>query len=270
MTRRSFLSATAAAATASAGWFRFVEPSWFELSYTRIPRIGLQAKRILHIADIHISDGMNAAELEKGLEAGLSQRPNLICFTGDFVTTTSGFDRSGLYRLLRRAADTAPTYAVLGNHDGGAWLGRHGGSHSTQPLSELISSTGIRLLHNEAAVENDVTLIGVGDYWSGEFSPRRAFAQAGVSLPTLVLCHNPDAKEALSHLPWNLMLSGHTHGGQARIPGINPPWAPVSDKRFISGLYAWAGRQIFITRGLGSPKHVRAFCRPEVSILDVG
>jgi predicted MPP superfamily phosphohydrolase len=46
-------------------------------------------------------------------------------------------------------------------------------------------------------------------------------------------------------------------------------WAPVLDHRFLAGLYGWDRRQLFITRGLGSPKHVRAFCRPEVSILDL-
>jgi predicted MPP superfamily phosphohydrolase len=69
---------------------------------------------------------------------------------------------------------------------------------------------------------------------------------------------------------YDLQLSGHTHGGQARIPGVNPGWIPVEDKRFVAGRYQWEGRQLFITRGIGSPKHVRMFCRPEVSILDVG
>jgi predicted MPP superfamily phosphohydrolase len=213
---------------------------------------------------------MVAAELEKGLDAGLSQRPDVICFTGDFVSTSSGFDREGLFRLLRRAADTAPAYAVLGNHDGGTWLARAGGDISTQPLRELITSAGVRVLHNQAAMEGDLCLVGVGDYWSGEFEPGRAFAQAAGSALRLVLCHNPDAKQGLRHWPWSLMLCGHTHGGQARIPGVDSLWMPVKDKRFIAGLYNWEGRRLFITRGLGSPKHVRAFCRPEVSILDLG
>ena len=66
------------------------------------------------------------------------------------------------------------------------------------------------------------------------------------------------------------MLSGHTHGGQARIPGDTPPWLPVEDKRYVAGLYGWRDRQLFITRGLGSPHHMRVLCRPEVSILEIG
>jgi uncharacterized protein len=266
--RRIFLSAFAPSCLAGA-WFRFVEPKWFEVTHTRVRLPGIRPKRILHISDIHISDGMGAADLEHGLRAGLAARPDVICFTGDFVSDTRDFDRTGLCGLLRRAADTAPSYAVLGNHDGGAWIARYRGSRSTQMMAELVTSAGVRLLYNQAAMQGDLTLVGVGDYWSGEFDAPRAFSEVPASATTIVLSHNPDAKQEMERLPWNLMLSGHTHGGQARIPGFCPPWAPVSDKRFISGLYEWSGRQLFITRGLGSPKHVRAFCRPEVSVLDL-
>ena len=269
MNRRVFLPALAAGA-AAVSWCRYFEPGWFEITHTRVNLQGIRPKRILHISDVHVSDGMTSAELDQGLAAGLKQRPDVICFTGDFVSTTEGFDRPGLRGLLRRAADTAPAYAVLGNHDGGKWLGKRGGSSSTELLRELLTSSGIQMLHNRAVMVGDLALIGVGDYWSGEFEPKCAFAEASPSGPAVVLCHNPDAKEALARFSWDLMLSGHTHGGQARIPGINPVWAPVVDKRFVAGLYGWEGRQLFITRGLGSPKHVRAFCRPEVSILDVG
>jgi len=217
-----------------------------------------------------MSDGMNAAELQKGFQAGLSRKPDFVCLTGDFVSATHGFDRQGLFGLLRSATATAPTHAVLGNHDGGHWLARWGGTRSTQSMRDLIESAGVHLLHNQCAVVEDLTLVGVADYWSGEFAPERAFARAPHGGATLLLCHNPDAKKDLGRFPWDLMLSGHTHGGQVCVPGITPTWAPVTDKRFIAGLYGWEGRQLFITRGVGSPRHVRAFCRPEVSLLEIG
>jgi uncharacterized protein len=269
VTRRSLFLTLAPAALAPA-WFRYGEPHWFEITHTRVRLPGVNRKRILHISDIHISDGMGANDLEPGFRAGLAARPDLICLTGDYVSYTSGFDRTGLLRLLRLAADSAPTYAVLGNHDGGAWIARSRGSLSTEPMRELLASTGVRVLHNDSAVEGNLTLVGVGDYWSGELDPERAFRAVAPSTPAVVLCHNPDGKRLLEKQSWKLMLSGHTHGGQARIPGLTPLWAPVADKRFLAGLYPWQGRQLFITRGLGSPKHVRAFCRPEVSLLDVG
>ena len=270
MTRRACLSLSAFGIAAAAAWSGYIEPRYFALTRTRIRLPGVKPRRILHIADIHMSDGINAPDLEQGLRVGLAQKPDLICLTGDFVSTTSGFDRPGLGRFLRAAVATAPTCAVLGNHDGGAWLAHYGGNRSTQPIRDLIHESGVRLLHNDSLVLDGLTLVGVGDYWSGEFEPGRAFAGAPRSAATLLLCHNPDAKRAVRHLPWDLMLSGHTHGGQVRVPGITPRWAPVADKRFIAGLYGWENRQLFITRGLGSPQHVRAFCRPEISLLEIG
>ena len=250
---------------AAGGVFRYVEPTWFEVTHTRIALRGVRPKKILHVSDIHMSDRLTAPELAEGLRAGLAEKPDLICFTGDYVTTTRTFDRPGLRDLLRRASEAAPTYGVLGNHDG-----RRGGSHATGPLMDLISRSGIRLLHNQAAVFDDLNLVGVGDLWSGDFVPRRAFQGTAPNAATIVLCHNPDGKESLRHHRWDLMLGGHTHGGQARIPGIDALWTPVQDKRFVAGLYQWSGRQLFITRGIGSPRHVRAFCRPELSVLHVG
>jgi hypothetical protein len=136
-------------------------------------------------------------------------------------------------------------------------------------MRDLLTSAGVHVLHNQSTVEQGIVLVGVADYWSGELDPPRAFAGLGAASPTLLLCHNPDGKQPLRRYHWNLMLSGHTHGGQVRIPGVTPLWAPVWDKRFVAGLYRWHDRQIFITRGIGSPKHVRAFCRPEVSVLDL-
>jgi predicted MPP superfamily phosphohydrolase len=269
MKRRYFLS-LCAAAPAGAAYCRFVEPAWFDVSFTRVSLNGVRPRRILHISDIHMSDGMTAEELDKGLSAGLAHRPDMICITGDFVSRTTGFDRPGLDRLLRKAADAAPSYAVLGNHDGGRWLERRGGSRSTVMLRDLIAASGVRVLHNDSFRDGDITLIGLGDYWSAEFHPGVAFAQAPAATATIVLSHNPDSKSDIAGLPWHLMLSGHTHGGQCRIPGVNPIWTPVADKRFVAGLYQWKDRQLFISRGIGSPKHVRAFCRPEVSILEIG
>jgi predicted MPP superfamily phosphohydrolase len=200
----------------------------------------------------------------------LAQKPDLICFTGDYASHSYGFDAIGLREILREASESAPTYGVLGNHDGGAWLRSLGGDSSTTRMKDLLDAAGVRLLYNASAQAHGLNVVGIADIWSGEARAKRAFEDVDPMRPTIALCHNPDGKTLMKAHPWNLMLSGHTHGGQARIPGIAPSWLPVSDKRFIAGLYEWEDRNLFITRGLGSPKHVRAFCRPEVSILHLG
>ena len=262
--RRAFLSLTATIA-APALWATSVEPAWHEVTVT--PIRGLPALRILHFSDLHCSDGLPPSVLLRALEMGLEHRPDVICLTGDYVSTTHGFDEVGLRGIFRRAVQAAPTYAVLGNHDGGHWLNkRFGGSPTSAGMRQILSGEGVHVLHNEATVlPNGIELVGMGDIYSQEFGPFTGTSPG----PRVVLCHNPDGKDLISDYRWDLMLSGHTHGGQVRLWPAPTTWAPVNDKRFISGLHDWAGRQLFITRGAGSPKHVRFGCRPEVSILEL-
>ncbi len=150
MNRRIFLSAVAPACL-SPLYFRFVEPNWFEVSHTDVRIPGVRPKRILQILTFIFRTALHFADLEPGFRAGLAARPDLICLTGDFVSRTSGFDRTGLQRFLRMAADTAPSYAVLGNHDGGHWIQRCCGGDSTDMMRDLVASSGVRMLHNESA-----------------------------------------------------------------------------------------------------------------------
>jgi predicted MPP superfamily phosphohydrolase len=112
--------------------------------------------------------------------------------------------------------------------------------------------------------------VGVGDVWAGDLEPAGAFAQIRRGdIPTVLLSHNPDTKDAMADYPWHLMLSGHTHGGQVILPLYGPPIVPVHDRRYIAGLKPWHDRQIHVTRGVGNLLGVRFACRPEVAVLDL-
>ena len=248
---------------------RFVEPYWFDLSYTRIP-LGLPKPiRLLHISDLHVSDGVAPAQLTKAVAMGLATLPDVICLTGDFVTSTIGYDAEALRHMIRMAAGTAPTFAVMGNHDGGHWMKSWGGDDSSRRMQDLVAGCGARVLHNRSEGWSGLRFVGTGDLMAKECRPAEAFAGVSGVEPVVVLCHNPDGKDSLTAYRWQLMLSGHTHGGQVRVgPGL-APWLPVMDKRFVAGLYQWKGRQLFISRGAGSPKHVRFGCRPEIAVLEL-
>ena len=112
-------------------------------------------------------------------------------------------------------------------------------------------------------------LVGVGDLWSRELDGAAAFREAEKNVPTILLAHNPDSKIALGNRAWHLMLSGHTHGGQIRLPLLGAPFAPVVDKRYIAGLKPWRDRWIHVTKGVGNVHGVRFNCRPEVSLLRI-
>ena len=85
--------------------------------------------------------------------------------------------------------------------------------------------------------------------------------------PIIVLSHNPDSKDILGDYPWDMMLCGHTHGGQLYLPILGTPFAPVKDHRYVHGLKAWNDRLIHTTSGIGNLFGMRFNCRPEVSLL---
>jgi uncharacterized protein len=139
-------------------------------------------------------------------------------------------------------------------------------------IGKFLEDSGIRVLHNRAetveVADRKIQIVGLGDLWAEEADPVMAF-RGSRNLPTVILAHNPDTKDLISRYPWQLMLSGHTHGGQVILPLVGPCFAPVRDRRFIAGLYEWQGRRIFITRGVGNLYGYRFCCRPEVSILEL-
>jgi predicted MPP superfamily phosphohydrolase len=252
------------------------EPRWLDLTHKRVK---LQTRlrrpiRVLHLADLHASRIVPLSMIQHAFTVGLAEKPDLICLTGDFITYHQDFDAGRYSQMLRQLSAAAPTFAVLGNHDGGSWTARHLGNADHHLVERILEDGGVELLHNRSAEVrvrgNALTLVGVGDLWSQEIEPRRAFAGVGGDCPTILLAHNPDSKDVVKYRPWDLMLSGHTHGGQVIVPFEGPRYAPVKDKRYVAGLKPWGTRQIHVTRGVGNVGGVRLGCRPEASLLVVG
>jgi predicted MPP superfamily phosphohydrolase len=278
ISRRSFLISSVAGVAGVAavpGYARFLEPGWLEATEKRVPLGAGRLKRdvrVLHLSDLHASGAVPLSLIEKAIELGLSRQPHLACLTGDYVT--HGLQEPDNYvSVLRRLSEAVPAYASFGNHDGGRWVRRHGGFGDTSAMRGVLEDAGITCLRNEAVLtrveDQPLHLVGIGDMWAREVEPERAFAlPVSPDVPTLVLAHNPDTRGLLEAYRWDVMLSGHTHGGQIVIPVVRfVPFVGVSDERFLEGLQPWNGRYIHITRGVGSLFGVRLNCRPEVSLL---
>jgi hypothetical protein len=255
------------------GYAGLLEPSWLDVGRHEIKtnRNG-QTIKILHLSDFHASWCVSLSQIEQAVQCGLQLKPDLICLTGDFVTTKFE-DLDGYSAILSQLSGAAPTFASLGNHDGGHWAALHGGHADTAWTRSLLQKSHIELLHNRSMdiVINDrpIRLVGVGDRYAHEVQPGSAFPgpTAGSAPYCVLLSHNPDTKDVLAPYAWDLMLCGHTHGGQICLPFIGAPFAPVKDQRFIAGLYCWQNRRIHITRGVGNIWGLRFNCRPEVSLL---
>lgn len=280
ITRRQLLRMLGAGAVLGGafGYFHGIEAEWLETTHTRIslPSAAGSRLRILHLGDLHADKRwVSLNYIRRAIAQGLAERPDVICLTGDFITAR--YDQFSDYtQALQPLARSAPTFACLGNHDGGAWAGEGDGYPTTDAVRELLRASGIQLLHNlgsEFQVRGERwQIVGVGDWWAGECRAEEAFIKTPprAGARRILLNHNPDAKAALRRHDWDLMLCGHTHGGQIGFPPLARYFAPVEDKRFIAGLYAWENRPLFITRGVGNLMGGRVFCRPEVSVLDIG
>lgn len=263
----------AAGLTLAGSYPLFLEGRWIETTHTRIemPRLH-RPLRVLHLSDLHMGENPTQARLEELARDAVAEKPDLICLTGDYVDGHFALKLSRLEPIVSIVAKAAPTYAVMGNHDGGAWAAPHG-DPSNAPIRQSLENAGAIVLHNRWQKVNvrgqDLLLVGTGDLWSGEADAPAAFANAPTGLPTLVLTHNPDTKHMLIPFSWDLLLAGHTHGNQVNLPFYDEPWATVHDRRFIAGHYYWEGRQLYINRGLGGVGGVRFRSRPEISILEL-
>jgi predicted MPP superfamily phosphohydrolase len=275
ITRRNAILQTFSALFVCGGYARYVEPDWLEVTRRRIrfhPSFREKPVRVLHLSDLHLSRFAPLPFIEKAFRIGLDESPDFACITGDFVTAHEPYDRDAYRDALRRLAQRIPVYACLGNHDGGVWAMRRKGHANLWVIGQLLLESGIRVLHNSCDVlevrGRQIQIIGLGDLWANEAVPDLAFGRRS-ALPTLVLAHNPDTKDLISSQPWDLMLSGHTHGGQVVIPLVGPCFAPVKDRRYIAGLGLWNGRQLYVSRGVGNVRGYRFRSRPEVTVLDL-
>ncbi len=274
MTRRQFFLASTATGCSLFLDGRWIEPNWLEVTTRPVALkrpLPSGPIRLLHLSDLHASSVVPVSAIEHAITLGLAERPDVICITGDFITQREEHPRGEYVRALRRLSAAAPTYAVLGNHDGGLWSAKDGGYGDHRVVARILEESGIELLHNRSTVVSirgdSIVLAGVGDLWSEEIDAPRAFSGVGGERNIVLLAHNPDSKDALDAFPWDLMLSGHTHGGQVIVPLIGPPFVPVTDRRYVAGLKPWGERQIHVTRGVGNIRGVRFLCRPEASLL---
>lgn len=213
---------------------------------------------LLLLSDLHVGPFVSPATLEHTLGVLARLEPDIIAIAGDFVL--------GRYEELlrfRRALSQLDArlgaFAVLGNHD-----------HYTNRVRDFaptLEDMGIELLHNRCRAMTregeSLVLAGVDDLNFGRPDLEEALAGASTEQPTLLLAHNPDTLFAAAALGADVVLSGHTHGGQIRLPGLPPPLTN-SRHGFDSGLYRFGSCQLVLSRGLGvvgAP--VRFFCPPE-------
>lgn len=221
--------------------------------------------RIVHFSDLHLGHYLGVEELEKVVDRINEQQPDLICFTGDLVDKSTRLLSTAIPILARLHAPLGK-FAVLGNHD---W--RYG---EQGIVRQALLDSGFSVLINEhikLQKEGDALFVaGMDNVLHGVPDPRKALDGIAEGDTVILLVHEPDfAEEAAKH-PFALQLSGHSHGGQVRLPLLGHVITPPMGQKFVQGLqHAGDGKlPVYINRGIGTTiLPVRLFCRPEITVL---
>jgi predicted MPP superfamily phosphohydrolase len=296
--RRRFLmgAGIVAASSASLATYASAYEAGYRLDLTnyKISPPGWPAKlklKIAVIADIHACEPWMPAERIAGIvDLANTQRPDIAVLLGDFVCThhfVTGYVAPGAWaEQLARLEAPLGVHAILGNHDWwSAAIPTNPPDHAESIRKALIGAR-IPLLENRAAPLSlngqPFWLVGLGDQLAHWLGRRRArgdddlagsLRQVKDDSPVILLAHEPFI---FPHVPDRvaLTLSGHTHGGQVRLPLIGAPFAPTAPhetKQYVYGLYREGGRALIVSGGLGtSYAPIRFGVPPEVVIVNVG
>ena len=287
LNRRAFLKkalwsgVTLAAGTiAYAAW---VEPTRVQVNRLRVAVRGLprafDGLTIAQLSDLHRSYAVSAAYLNRCVDLANALEPDLIALTGDYLTYIRDFrawlepavvgDRRKAPEYLRdvaacvaRARARYGVFACLGNHD--RW-------YNASAVADALRGAGAVVLRDQHLTIriNDelLPIVGIDDPWGGWANMPRAFA--GVEAPfVLVLMHRPDFFEHWVRRGSHLLLAGHTHGGQVKLPFIGPPVLSRYGRKYPHGLFRRDDVQMYVNRGIGvTPPAVRLNCPPEIAFI---
>ncbi len=227
----------------------------------------LEGKTLVQVSDIHYGrvDPEYLISTFRKVEA---LRPDLVVLTGDLID-----HRLRVVAEMSTVSRHFPngrlaTLAVLGNHDYGPGWCR---PEVAAQVVENGAKFGITVLRNEVHEVEGLRVVGLDDLWGPGFEQRKVRPLLRSAGPILVLAHNPDTVDVPvwdGYEGW--VLSGHTHGGQCKLPFFRPPFLPVRNPRYTAGEFDLGGnRRLYINRGIGHLWQVRFNVRPEVTIFEL-
>ena len=266
-----------------AGYAFLVEPRWL-LVRRRVVEVpgwpsSLDGFTILHLSDLHIGKG--PSRVEGFLKRAADIPADIVVITGDFLAGGAGLERCR--RALKPLTDQREVYGILGNHEHSSYPWRLPTRGRFKARSRLdtegivagLEAAGMRLLingHTAVAVRSGkVTLVGIDDLFHFADDLDRALDGVAPDEGVVLLCHSPDvlAEAARRRLP--LVLSGHTHGGQVRVPGIGvATTATWETMERAAGIIRLGGTVMHVSPGLGTTfLPVRLFVRPEATVLEI-
>jgi uncharacterized protein len=277
--RRRFLQAGLAGAAGLVLYSGEIERHWLEITHRdfylrNLPAV-FDGMRIVQISDIHLDEFTELFFLRHTVEKVNQLHPDAVFLTGDYVTDGIMGKKFAVRAAWQCAAilkglECRQLYAVLGNHD--VRVG-------AEKVTEALGTSGITVLRNSyLPVERAGSrfwLAGLDDPLDGHPNPELAIPAAIRNQPhepVILMCHGPDYAQRLIKLPAgqavSLMFSGHTHGGQVRLPFVGALALPPMGKLYVEGYFRLGGLQLYVNRGIGTVElPIRFHCPPELTLI---
>jgi len=283
--RRAFLRRAAGLGAAGGlgllgGYTLLLEPRWPRLLRIRLPLADLPAAlaglRLIHLTDLHLGRYNSAAYVSGVVDRCNDLRPDLVLLTGDYVHGSPRFILR-VAAILGRLRPRLGILGVLGNHD--HWEG-------FVPSRRELTRCRVRLIDNDRvwvsraglagrARPGALCVAGVGDLWEDRVDLDAALQGVDPGTPRLLLSHNPDFAETAtarqSPHRVDLMLSGHTHGGQVRLPGGGSLVSPSRHgSKYDQGFVQGPRFRVFVSTGIGTTiLPVRFLVRPQIVLFEL-
>ena len=258
------------------GWYSLIfEPNNIQVEKINIEMANLPEAfggvKIVHLTDLH-SFGFDKRE-KMVLEMVGEIDPDFVFITGDFVDRKTK-DIDSVQEFWQELGDQykGKIFGVLGNHE---YKNENADSDS---LEELLEKSGIVILDNEnqKIFQDDeyIYLVGVDDPDTGNDDLKKAATATEENIPKILLAHSPDIvndPDSLKEEKINLILAGHTHGGQIKIPFIRPFWVPTKNRgKYASGSFEIGDTCLYVNRGVGlSVFPIRFNCPPEITLIEL-
>lgn len=211
--------------------------------------------RFVQITDIHLMEYTEPWFLREAVRITNQLAPELVLLTGDFISRGPATDKvayrgAGIAAEILEELKVPQRFAVLGNHDVAV-----GADHVIGPLESHGTPVLVDSYVPIQRGHDYIWLCGSDD--AGTRDPDLNLAiPGGARAPVILMCHEPDYADHVIHHPRfpsiDLMLSGHSHGGQVRLPGIGPLILPPMGKKYIAGHFQFEHMQLYVNRGLGT------------------
>jgi len=251
------------------GYGSRIETEWLQTERVTIPvkHLGssFEGFKIVHLSDFHLYPHTQIEFIERVVAISNSLKPDLIALTGDYVSGHKARNSEAIFELapvLSGLDAKHGVFTVLGNHD-----------HMTskQVVIAGLKESGLPILINDGVTlsrgQQVLYLAGLDDGRRGHPDLPKALEKRPGYVPTVLLVHEPDFADTYSSDGTiSLQLSGHSHGGQIRLPGIGALALPRYGRKYDQGLYRVKDMWTYTTRGVGvTGPPIRINCRPEIT-----